>query len=1124
MINTSDLIIWTKKGTIRRAIEILKDLECTSATNAKYNGKPIEEIFNLQARSRIALCILVQKTDIERFSKETFDTLYNITKAPKTDRRHLKELYEKVVGTPPAYLEDVEGLRSPLRAMFAILWSEGALTLPYTFNLDGAWQKFPQLKEISHGFIHNFTKNSPSLFKYARAFQYRTTWHTLADISFSELWEAAPRVIDIQKVIRDSGQLKNLDFGYLSFIKLISEHHPGIVSPDQYFHLEKYHQHLQQKPRASTALENRQSFEAFRDMWGVDLESWKNMTPKEREHLRYEKRTHHLHVAYQLANQQEATEKRKAVIIEAQENSTPEELAKVIKKAVTRTSKDFSWLANGAYIGLEHVNINYLSSHWKAAIGLLSDHLDKKGIHGRARNNYYIEVTLLLDYIFCYLPLWKQKNQNSIIDLPRLLTDFHRTVFWSDDYVDTENTYPDSEDHTASNDELSILRKKNLPLTAIQFYLQCYSRKTAASFVSTIHLLFDLACAKGVDRYIDDEALNDGTLVNPVFPKLDSPGSGGRTKTDKVVLPLASVPVAKEYMLAIDDIGTTIRAKILAGEMSAELQNKIRSEDWIDLEEVGIAYTIKLINPNTQAIAKEIPLQRIANAYHWHHGRYNGKLAWIPWLSANRMLTVAMYGGLRMQNCQWLDILSFDKYYSPEKTVLGYTTLFVNTDKNGDSRPVSLPTEVFERLLEERQFQNSWRPVTPIHYENNPKDQKYGEIHPLFRSPFNKNGLPFSDNAYSSKWIRILNGIESVYNSIVPDHKKHSFTTVNSKGVTLAVHTPHALRATWITYMGIYGHLPPAIMGEQVAHANPKSSIYYTAPTLQQTEEHIRAAEIKASQASWDSLWHEQSAQTPQNGLKAAWQADAARAAQSHGLVSLSSPVVELENAGLKLIKLQNVTDIGWYQLCACMANGKCPKELLAFTTCAKTCGMCPHAVFGVSHLPAINAKMRFLIDECEALQEQLTATSTAQPASQTIHDLHHLLTVSKLELAGLEQVRQILNKHMESDEYRTKYISRHGDLRDRCLEYDDQDPVQRFLANIIDGREFPAFTAKNYLIRLKKIASQPHLLSIALAKPEEREIIANQIIYMLDNTGITIPELAQRMEDQTLFRIGHAA
>ena len=112
----------------------------------------------------------------------------------------------------------------------------------------------------------------------------------------------------------------------------------------------------------------------------------------------------------------------------------------------------------------------------------------------------------------------------------------------------------------------------------------------------------------------------------------------------------------------------------------------------------------------------------------------------------------------------------------------------------------------------------------------------------------------------------------------------------------------------------------------------------------------------------------------------------------------------------------------------------------------------------------------------------------------------------------------------MESEEYRTKYISRHGDLRDRCLEYDDQDPVQRFLANIIDGREFPAFTAKNYLIRLKKIASQPHLLSIALAKPEEREIIANQIIYMLDNTGITIPELAQRMEDQILFRIGQAA
>ncbi|GFZ68110.1 hypothetical protein PSE10B_46320 [Pseudomonas amygdali pv. eriobotryae] len=1117
MINTSDVIIWTGKGTTNRAIAALKDLEHLTSSQAKYNGKPVDEITCPQTRTRIALCIFLQKTDIQRLQKSDFNLLYTITTTSKTDNIYLKQLYERITGSYPKFIEDVEGLRSPLRAWFAILWSEGILTLPHTFCMDGAWQKYPELMEVSQGFVYNMTKSSPSIARAGRAFQYRTTWHNLSDISFSELWEAAPRVVDAQKDIKNSGNMKSADFSYLSFLNIVSKQHPGIISPDQYFHLEKYHQHLQQKPKKTTALENAQSFESFKEMWGVDSEAWKFMTPKEREHYRYQNRTSELHTTYKQAHKARGMEAKRAMVAEAHKNSTPEELAVITRNSIGRTLSDLAWLTDSAYPGLEHLDLKKLSSHWRAAIALLTNRLNINKIHGRARSNYFREVSLLMDYIFCNLPIWQQMNSNSLISIPCTLTEFYRTLFWNNDYVDTDMI-------TASILPPSS-NGSGLPITVIEFYLLCYSKKTAASFISTIHLLFELAIAQGKDVYIDRERLNDGSLTNPVFPKLDSPGSGGRTKTDKVVLPLASVPIAKEYMLAIDIIGTSIQQKVLNGEVSIEVQDKIRKADWIDLAELGISYSIKLFNPHTNELQLEIPLKRITNAYHWHHGRYDNGLAWVPWLSALRMLTVAMYGGLRLQNCQWLDIRSFNNFYHPERTVLGYTTLYVNTDKNGDSRPVSLPTEVFERLLKEREFQNSWtrRPVGPIYYENNPNDNKYAPIHPLFRSPFSKVGLPFSDTAYSQRWVKILNGIDAVYNSLVPKERQHSFTKTNKAGVSLAVHTPHALRATWITYMSIYGHLPQAILGQQVAHANIKSSIYYNTPPTQQTEEHIRAAETKAHQASWDSLWNAHAAPKAQNSLMTAWRDDPNEAAKTFGLVSLNSPVVDIESAGLSLLKLKDITEIGWYQVCACMANGKCPWELLKFTTSAKTCGMCPHAVFGVNHLPAINAKMRSLIDDCEMLQEQINATAIVHTGSQAMEDLHHQLTVSKLELAGFEQVRQILNQHTESNDYRHKYISRHGDLRDRCLEFDNEDPAQRFLANIIDGREFPAFAANNYLIRLKKIASQPQLLSIALSSPDERQIIANQIIFMLDNTGITIPELANHMREHSLLAIGSA-
>lgn len=48
--------------------------------------------------------------------------------------------------------------------------------------------------------------------------------------------------------------------------------------------------------------------------------------------------------------------------------------------------------------------------------------------------------------------------------------------------------------------------------------------------------------------------------------------------------------------------------------------------------------------------------------------------------------------------------------------------------------------------------------------------------------------------------------------------------------------------------------------------------------------------------------------------------------------------------------------------------------------------------------------------------------------------------------------------------------------------------------------------------------------MSIALASHEEREIIANQIIFMLTNTGITFQELSARVQEAGVKGIGLAA
>ncbi len=1122
MINTSETIYWLKPEGLERAKSVMKEISRLSAHKADYKGKPFEDIHNRQLRRRLALPILRDKMHWEVLNQYDFDHLYTITACSTDDTLTLIHLYKILTGVEPKYIDDVIGLRTPIRAVFAILWSEKLVTLPHTFRMDGVHQRFPELDEKTQGFLYELTKDNDSLLRASRSYQYRTDWHSITDIQFSDLWKSAPLVVDAKRIMAVNGA--HLEFAYLATIKYISESYPDRISPDEFFHLEKYHQHLQAKPRSISAAENQLDFITFRKLWGVDSETWDEMTKKEREHLRYENRTKHIHVSLQ---EDARTEKEAIILKKIKANllsgDDPAALASLIRKQVKRKYKDFSWLKDGFYpgMGIETINIDASARHWKAAIELFYNYLNNaKDIGKKHRTTYLKHVAFMMDYLFCYLPLWRKANSNSPIETPYFLSEFQRIIFWNNAFV--------SDEHNLQFSQQQLNMRENMPLTLLQFYDLQYTKKTVASFIKSIHSFFDVAITSGRRLIVDGDDFNDGSLVNPVSPKLDSPGCGGRGKSDKIILPLSAVPIAEAYLLAIDHIGQKIQEGALSGKICKQTLETIRRDEWIDLRTLNIEYNIELRDPNTGDIRESIPLDRIINAYNWHLGIYNSdkQLKWMPWLSVNRMLMIALYGGLRLQNGQWLDIRNFDKFYSAESAVLGYTVLFVNTDKNGSSRPVTLEEAVFSCLLSERRFQNGWTryPVGPVHYEDNELDRRYGEIYPLFRSPHSKKGLPFSDTAYTTKWVAILKGIQSIYNRLVPEDRAHEFVRTNKNGKLIAVHTPHSLRATWITYKTIYGHLALSLTGKQVGHANPKTTLYYNVPSQQEINEQIRIANQKASVASWNELWGEGNHDSNISILQTDLRENHHVAINTHGLISIGNSFVETKSNGLDLIPVTDITKIAWNSTCACMLDGHCPIELLNFTKTPKVCGLCPYSVFGVVHLPAINAKMRSLIDSCERIKDRLdnVAGKTIPPGD--VQYLHQQLTVYKLELAGYEQTRQILNKNFESKAFKDKYISRHGNFKQASKEVDYSDNAQRLIANIIDGELFPAFASDNYLLRLKKLAASPKLLEIALAEPEEKEEMANQIIFMLSNSDISVAELGRRIESAGRLGIAQVA
>lgn len=653
----------------------------------------------------------------------------------------------------------------------------------------------------------------------------------------------------------------------------------------------------------------------------------------------------------------------------------------------------------------------------------------------------------------------------------------------------------------------------------MEFYDLKRSKKTKKKFINTIYSLFEMAILNGQEIMSDGLPLVDCIFRNPVNPTYDSEGSGPRGKSDKIPLPIDAMPLIEAYVLALDSIGVELQKKCLNGAFSWQEIQELKNEEWINLQKYGISYTIKLCNPGVISEVIEIPLDKVINAYSWKNDKYYSRAEYVyaPWLSELRMLAVALFSGLRLQNCQWLDVRDFEKYYDDSfRGSSSSCILFVNTDKNGKSRPVSLPYKVMDLLLLEKEFQaKEYRSeFKDVRYENDPEEgNKYGVIHPLFRSPWVESGTPFSDHSYSKKWVSILRGFQEIYNSFVPVDRRHEFVEPNESGGWLAVHTPHALRATWITHRRIYAGLDHAVIGEQVGHANEYTTAHYTVVTEAESIILIEASNKKVSQHGFAALMGRPVCPSSESSalVKGWWQNREDTIRDQH-LTSLIPEILEIDETGLDLIAQTKSQKVKFLEFCLCSLNGECPRKLLDFTRKFQTCGICPYAVYGVDHLPGLNAKIRDLANQNDSLKIKYRKMLDLQPKSQAIQEVYRDLSLVALELAGYRQADQILQRNLHDEELSDGYIARHRDISNYLRHSVDMaDPQQRIVSNLIDSSQYPAFSSEHYPLILEEMASNPEFTQVVNQNVDQREVYVAQVISIMRGTGMTFSEISKR-------------
>ncbi|WP_248917162.1 hypothetical protein [Pseudomonas entomophila] len=1068
-----------------------------------------------QARSRFALQGIEIHRSLYDFTHEEMHIMYKLCIKKASERTEISGLYRKLMGFSPKIFEDALGLRVPFRAMFVLLWIKGKATLPYTFTTEGVFHKYPILTEESKGFIYNLATTAPQTIKPSRVFQYRTNWHSPEEVSFEEVWDAAP-------FISKSTDHDNNDFRYQAWLNAFSSRHPERITQEQVFYLEKYQQFLSaDKSTLNFPGKQTQTYNEFKEYYNCTPHQAKGLSRVERQRQRRNISQEKKAVKKDLnikAKYKEAIDS----FIQSGDDYSPAELALVLRK-IPKSLKDFSWLNNSHYYTREHVDLNKVSSTWIAASKMFLEHIKKNGDSTSTKKTKIKNINFLFDYLFCYLPIWFECNPDSLIRLPTSICEFERVLFWNN--------------HISEDDKKSYLFKSagipgdiSLPITACQFYDQAYSKKTKSSFVLHIFEFFEFCRANRVLLNQVTGSSMDAEFANPVNLIIDRTGSGSRGSSNKVPLPLDSTLIAKSYIQAINDIGVNIRTKILNNEISESLIEKIKSQEWITLSDLGLDYTIKIQSSIDDSL--DIPLTRIVNVYSWYLGRYSNisNPISVPWMTVVRMLSIALYTGLRMQNCQWLDINTFDQFVQGSNyPILSSCMIFVNTDKNGKERPAVISSDVMNSLLDEKEFQTNifTRPVTPTFYEGDQDDpQEYGPIYPLFRSPWVSYSQPFSDNSYTLVWPKILKGIEEVYNSLVPQDRHHTFVKTGVDGKLMAIHTPHALRATWITHMKIYGHLEVSIIQGQVAHENEYTTNYYVVPNAKELMEQIDIANAKVASSAWSRLKGIKQANShPQSVIPREWAHNRVALAKDQSFISISSAIIETEASGIELIATTANEPVAFFTQCVCVKNGECPKQLIAFTGRERVCGLCPIAVFGVDHLPGINCIMRRLAGRSEQLIQQLKKLKASDASPEEIEYVHHDLTINKLELASYLHISQLLNKHLETAKNEVGLITRLRDIKEYVKhDINMSNPAQRVIAQILDSSLFPQLTGDGYPHLIQKIAKSPDLLQVALSDPDAREMYTAQILTIMTTMGISLSELSDSIESRHIKLLEAAA
>lgn len=692
------------------------------------------------------------------------------------------------------------------------------------------------------------------------------------------------------------------------------------------------------------------------------------------------------------------------------------------------------------YQGLPTVVVDF----YKLFLNLFRSYLIYKKYEGKESSRYAV-MNVVASYLLVYLPGFFMKRDGDLKHYPRTLNDFSSVLFVTRDSNAVEGVFKYEKESPMTLLWYMQKHAEICPYKPMSHYGEVKILELWLEYISSIRMQLPSA---------DQFTVHFGPGCFPRTSK--SYGTVKKALPRKYFATFVSMLYSMEYL--VTHLNYMAEGKVpgrFDGELvHPSLDNLRGDEEWqgvwgvrgrrtraVNLE--ALNYTPIFYDNGEIRKFEYIPRFYDIREYciwEMENGKRTGKTILEERVIPNdvRLTQVMCETGFRQNHTIWLDVENYDLGVDRSCTS-ALTSLQVATDKAHGAWTAIVSRHVVSVLDRQRDWYRECASDSyqkPVWY-NQKTRSKFGEIKPIFRR-FNVKAARW--NNYDSFPVMLLALKYHIENTMRDAEDYELVSIVSEDGVLVdfddysdypesgfqwkdvsSTFTPHGLRAAFIT--DALNFLPPSIVGQYMTGQTEELVLYYQIVDGVYMPKHQNIL-IDYLSRNLDQYSKGDAPEIAERVFQLSGELakrikqDTPAAVKQFGLISLQG-TREGKN-GMDILLAKNFTELAYNSTHICPFGNKCPVEVVKDFGYQQPCAVCPYAIRGVMHIPAISAekdKYKELIVSVLEKVKQVVSRNACSQDVQLIENLNAEHDHYAREACALEATEQQLYKmHQRGD------------------------------------------------------------------------------------------------------------